>query len=60
MPLVYIYKEKLNQPIFGCNNLAGDCAAGSVAAAAAAQDWFTAGSMIPEKYSGNVLHCNTQ
>lgn len=23
MPLVYICKEKLNQPIFGCNNLAG-------------------------------------
>eukprot|EP00775_Hariotina_reticulata_P002184 gene2184-2502_t len=23
MPLVYISKEKLNQPIFGCNNLAG-------------------------------------
>lgn len=24
MPLVYISKEKLNQPIFGCNNLAGN------------------------------------
>lgn len=23
IPLVYICKEKLNQPIFGCNNLAG-------------------------------------
>lgn len=23
MPLAYICKEKLNQPIFGCNNLAG-------------------------------------
>ncbi|KAF6256827.1 hypothetical protein COO60DRAFT_1527353 [Scenedesmus sp. NREL 46B-D3] len=23
MPLVYISKDKLNQPIFGCNNLAG-------------------------------------
>ena len=23
MPLVYLCKEKLNQPIFGCNNLAG-------------------------------------
>ncbi|WIA21976.1 hypothetical protein OEZ85_004333 [Tetradesmus obliquus] len=23
MPLVYVCKEKLNQPIFGCNNLAG-------------------------------------
>jgi hypothetical protein len=23
MPLVYVFKDKLNQPIFGCNNLAG-------------------------------------
>lgn len=23
LPLVYITKDKLNQPIFGCNNLAG-------------------------------------
>eukprot|EP00882_Tetradesmus_deserticola_P002287 GHRQ01002441.1.p1 GENE.GHRQ01002441.1~~GHRQ01002441.1.p1 ORF type:complete len:213 (+),score=79.22 GHRQ01002441.1:234-872(+) len=23
MPLVYIFKDKLHQPIFGCNNLAG-------------------------------------
>jgi hypothetical protein len=24
MPLTYIHKDKLNQPIFGCNNLAGE------------------------------------
>jgi hypothetical protein len=24
LPLVYISKDKLNQPIFGCNNLAGE------------------------------------
>jgi hypothetical protein len=23
IPLVYVNKDKLNQPIFGCNNLAG-------------------------------------
>ena len=23
LPLVYLFKDKLNQPIFGCNNLAG-------------------------------------
>jgi hypothetical protein len=23
LPLVYLLKDKLNQPIFGCNNLAG-------------------------------------
>ena len=25
IPLVYIRKEKFNQPIFGCNNLSGEC-----------------------------------
>jgi hypothetical protein len=24
MPLTYIHKDQLNQPIFGCNNLAGE------------------------------------
>ena len=29
LPLAYIHSDKFNQPIFGANNLSGDCCAAS-------------------------------
>jgi WW domain-binding protein 2 len=48
IPLLYIRNDSFNQPIFGCNHLAGEC--WPVAA-----DGGPGGSLPPHKYKINFL-----
>lgn len=44
LPLVYILRDKFNQPIFGCNNLSGECWP-------AVEGGGPSGSLPPHKWS---------